>query len=236
MFTRKSDTMKFSFIIPSKNEEKYIENCIRSIKKQTKKNYEIIVVDSGSDNTKKIANKLGVVVLTEKRKGPGAARNTGASKAKGDILIFMDADVRIEKDFIEKVEPHFSKNISGGVCKLSVYDSTTPMNRFFYKRMVNHIAFLMIKLGMIMTTGSLFIYSKKAFERAGGFNINFMTNEDHELARRASKFGRFVFFNDVHVTTSARRVNRMGLGSAIKMYIKSTLFLYKGKYLQDYWD
>src|SRR3989344_6976071 len=97
--------MKFSFIIPTLNEGEYLEECLKSIKSQNFNDYEIIIVDSYSkDNTVKIAKKYGAKVLYESKKGPAVARNTGAKKAKGEILIFPDADVRFEKDFLEILE------------------------------------------------------------------------------------------------------------------------------------
>lgn len=226
--------MKFSFIIPAKNEEEYIEDCIKSVKNQ-KGNYEIIVVDSGSDRTGQIARKMGAKVLREERKGPGIARNTGAKKAKGDVFVFMDADVRIGKDFLGKIEKHFARSIAGGICHMSAYDPKGGMEKIAY-RIPNLIARLLLGMGFSITHGSLFVYKRDIFEKAGMFNPEMMTNEDHDMAKRASRFGRFVFFGDVRIQTSARRVNRMGAIGAIKTYMKSTVFFLKGKYLHDYWD
>ena len=101
--------MKISVIIPVYNEEKVIGSCLESLAKQTYKDLEIIVIDDGStdksvaiiENSKlKIANLL---LLKQKHVGPGAARNLGASKAKGDILVFVDADMEFEPDFVGKL-------------------------------------------------------------------------------------------------------------------------------------
>src|SRR3989344_830900 len=106
--------MKFSFIIPTRNEGDYLEGCLKSIKKQTIKDYEIIIVDSYSkDNTVATARKYGAKVLFEKRRGPAVARNTGAKKTKGEILIFPDADVRFEKNFLEILEKKMNTVIAG---------------------------------------------------------------------------------------------------------------------------
>ena len=84
-----------SIIIPTKNEEKYLPNLLRSIKKQTFKDYEIIVADNNSkDKTKKIAKRYGCKIV----KGglPGKARNQGAKFAEGDILLFLDSDPELK--------------------------------------------------------------------------------------------------------------------------------------------
>lgn len=97
--------MKVSVIIPTYNEEKVIEDCLDSLKVQSFKDLEIIIADDGStDKTKELVE--GANLLTQNHKGPGEARNLGANKAKGEILVFVDADMIFDKDFIKDlVEP-----------------------------------------------------------------------------------------------------------------------------------
>lgn len=104
--------MKVSVIIPTYNEEDEILDCIESLGEQSYSDFEIIVVDDGStDRTVKRLKNLqkeieGLRLLEQKHKGPGAARNKGAKKAKGKILVFVDADMTFDEDFLEKlVEP-----------------------------------------------------------------------------------------------------------------------------------
>lgn len=100
---------KISVIVPVYNEEKYIEKCIRSLFVQTVKPLEIIVVDDGStDNSRskildlryKIKN---LVLLKQKHQGPAIARNLGANHAKGDILVFVDADMYFDKNYLRNL-------------------------------------------------------------------------------------------------------------------------------------
>ena len=94
-----------SVIIPTFNEEKDIPFCIDSLKKQTFKNLEIIVVDDGSrDSTVKIVKSMKKVkLLIQSHLGPGSARNLGAHNAKGKILVFVDADMTFDKEYIENL-------------------------------------------------------------------------------------------------------------------------------------
>lgn len=96
--------MKVSAIIPAFNEEKEISDCLQSLKEQTWKDLEIIVVDDGStDKTREIVQQFPVKLLQQSHFGPGKARNLGAKEAKGEILIFVDADMTFDKKFVEKL-------------------------------------------------------------------------------------------------------------------------------------
>ena len=101
--------MKVSVIIPMYNEEKVIENCLVSLSEQTYKDMEVIIVDDESlDNSKFKVEKLRLKIqnlklLQQKHKGPGEARNSGAKNATGEILVFVDADMTFEKDFIKEL-------------------------------------------------------------------------------------------------------------------------------------
>lgn len=101
--------MKISVIIPTYNEEKVIFDCLSSLDSQTIGDFEVIVVDDGSsDKTlgvlKKIRSKnYKLKILKQDHKGPGAARNLGAKSAKGEIIVFVDADMTFDKDFLRKL-------------------------------------------------------------------------------------------------------------------------------------
>ncbi len=102
-----------SVIIPTKNSEEFLEDCLESIKNQTYKNLEIIVVDNNStDKTKKIALKYTELVFN---KGPerSAQRNFGASKSKGDYFLFIDSDMELSKKVVEECVNRIQK--SGGI-------------------------------------------------------------------------------------------------------------------------
>lgn len=96
---------KISVIIPVFNEQEVIDDCLKSLMDQSWKNLEIIVVDDGSsDQSIEILKSfLQVKLFKQSHKGAGAARNLGVSKATGEILVFVDADMTFDKKFIEKL-------------------------------------------------------------------------------------------------------------------------------------
>lgn len=93
-----------SIIIPAYNEERVIEGCFKTLSQQSYPNCEIILVDDGSvDGTVNIAGSFGVKVISQDHKGPGVARNLGVSKSKGEIVVFVDADMEFDKNFIKNL-------------------------------------------------------------------------------------------------------------------------------------
>jgi len=98
--------MRVSVVIPVYNEADVIAECLKSLSEQRYGDFEIILVDDGStDNTLSECQMSNVKcqIFKQKHKGAGAARNFGARHAKGEILVFVDADMTFEPDFIEKL-------------------------------------------------------------------------------------------------------------------------------------
>lgn len=100
---------KLSVVIPTYNEESDIRDCIDSLLNQSYKNFEVIIVDDGSkDGTKKIVRNLmeksdKIKLIEGEHKGPGFSRNLGAEKSKGEILVFVDADMVFDKDYLREL-------------------------------------------------------------------------------------------------------------------------------------
>lgn len=113
--------MKVSVIISVYNEENTIGKCIATLAKQTKK-HELIIVDDGSiDRTSGILNGIKqsfeaghISIYREKHQGPGAARNFGATKATGDIFVFVDADMTFDPEFLKNLVNPIEQNLSRG--------------------------------------------------------------------------------------------------------------------------
>ena len=99
----------FSIIIPLYNKERYVENAIKSILKQTITDYEIIIVNDGStDSSKEIISKYVSdkirIIDHQKNKGLSAARNTGIKNATSDYVTFLDADDLWKPNFLQTIK------------------------------------------------------------------------------------------------------------------------------------
>ncbi|UNY48796.1 glycosyltransferase [Bacillus phage FADO] len=93
-----------SVVIPVYNAEKYLSTCIESVLNQTLRELEVIIVDDGSkDSSKKIIQKYAskdnrIVPIFQENQGVSIARNNALDKAKGDFIVFVDADDRVHED------------------------------------------------------------------------------------------------------------------------------------------
>jgi glycosyltransferase involved in cell wall biosynthesis len=98
-----------SVIIPTKNEEQVIHECLSSVFNQPLKPLEVIIVDGRStDNTLKETRQFPVKVITETE--PTSlpnARNLGTKNAKGDVIFIMDADVILDKNCIKNAIKYY---------------------------------------------------------------------------------------------------------------------------------
>ena len=101
-----------SVIVPVYNGGEYLSRCLDALLASSYQSFEIIVVDDAStDDSTGICREKGVVAFTLlKQTGPAAARNFGAEKATGDVLLFIDSDVVVQRDTIARVASDFMNN------------------------------------------------------------------------------------------------------------------------------
>ena len=176
---------KISIIISTKNEEKNIENCLRSIKLQTISPIEIIVVDNYSeDKTLNIAKKFTSKVY---RKGPerSSQRNFGAVKATGDYVLFVDADMVLTPNVVMDC----IKKISNSRLKCIVIPEKSFGKSFWAKCKALERSYY---VGVDWIEGARF-FDRKKFLELGGYNRLLVSGEDWDLHSRFtqnSKCGR----------------------------------------------
>lgn len=118
--------VKISVIIPIYNAQSYLPECLKSLSKQTFRDFETILVDDGSeDDSFKICmdfknNMSNLEVLHIENSGVSIARNIGLNHATGDLIVFIDADDVLERDFLEKISyPMLEKSIDLVCCRYS---------------------------------------------------------------------------------------------------------------------
>jgi glycosyltransferase involved in cell wall biosynthesis len=189
-----------SIVIPVYNVEKTIGECLSSLIDQTRKPDEIIVVDDGSkDLTKEIASKFKNVIFLEKEhKGPASARNFGAKKAKGEILLFTDSDCTLDKNWVSEMVKPFEDKETVGVQGRYETKQKGMIARFVQLEIEDRYE-RMKKFGNIDFIGSYSAgYRKRTFLESGGFDESFpiASGEDPELSFKLAKSGNKMVFNE----------------------------------------
>jgi GT2 family glycosyltransferase len=102
-----------SIVIPVYNGAGYLRSCLEHLRSSLVTPLECIVVDDGStDGSAAVAREFGAQVVSSSHGGPATARNLGAAEAKGDILLFLDADVCVQQDTISRVLWNFEADPS----------------------------------------------------------------------------------------------------------------------------
>ncbi len=106
---------RISLIIPVYNRPEEVEELLATLAAQTSHGFEVVIVEDGSSITSREAverysGRLDISYLYQENGGPASARNTGAAKAKGDFLVFMDSDCLVPPDYFAAVQRH----IDGG--------------------------------------------------------------------------------------------------------------------------
>src|SRR3989344_1131844 len=190
--------MKISVIIPTLNEEKHIGKLLDSVNTARYAKKEIIIVDGGStDRTVEIAKskRVRVVKETGKVRCPANAKNIGAKVAKGEVLLYLDADTHsISNNFIEDAMKEFRKKDVIGV----VPDNRRHLKTFWHKALF-HSRTLVVwsrnlivrrKIGLKLNEISWFpnFVRKRVFWEMVGYNLDGV--EDQGFLRRYKEYDK----------------------------------------------
>ena len=214
-----------SVVIPAFNEEKYLPRLLSSLKKQTLewgRDFEVIVVDARSlDRTREVAKSFGCRVIVEKkRKGPGQARNLGAKKAKGDIIVFLDADAIAFPSLLERLE----KRIRAGAGLATSY--ILPDGPYSWAAPFVNIPFHVLTLmGFPHVGGYCIAVKKDLFMEAGMFRTDVKLAEDHLLAMEIKKYAPVSYVTETLLVVSSRRARKSGLFFPIWQFVYTLIHL-----------
>ncbi len=219
--------MKLSIIIPTYNEEEYLQKLLESIKIQSFTDYEIIVADAKStDNTRKIAASYGCKIVDGGL--PGTGRNNGVKIANGEYLLFLDADVVLTEGYLQSAMAEFiDKDLDIAITQIE------PLSDSKTDKILHDLAnFFMKSVESVRPHGAgcYGILTKKLMhESAGGFDESFDFGEDSNYIHRIGKMGNFKVLRNPKLLISTRRLQKEGIKDLGLKYTKSTLYEFLGK-------
>ena len=205
--------MKFSVIVPARNEEKYIGACLEAVKAAGADQHHdvqiIVVLNRCTDRTEEIAKSFGAHIVIEDAKNLSQIRNAGAKAAQGEIIVTVDADSRMSKNTFTEIKRHLAsgKFIGGGTrikidrISLGIIFSTFIIAAYAVRRKI--------------PSAGLFWCYKKDFDAIGGFDENVYTVEDLDFAQRLKAHGqrknlKFGTLWKSDIRTSARKFDKLG--------------------------
>ncbi len=173
-----------SVIIPGKNEGKGIRKCVLSLREQTYKNLEIIVIDDGSDdNMRDQCNRLlreGLIdryLRNEERGGKASAANFGFRMSHGKYIVHMDADSSLDRDAIFNILTYFYDPkvgaVSGNVKVRNMYDNwITACQAIEYMKTISMSRWEKAYLRILrIVSGAFGAFKRELVEQIGGWDI-----------------------------------------------------------------
>jgi len=202
-----------SIVIPALNEEKYLPDCLKSLRNQDYKGeYEIIVVDNGStDDTASIAHKFGAQVIPCLRnQSVFYARQVGADAASGDIIAQADADTIYPGDWLIKIAHHFASHPEAvAIAGRFIYREPTPLAKteYFLRHTINRATAVLFGRPLLVS-GATFAFRRRAFLAINGYRGISYSPDQYGISGRLSKLGKVSYNSDLCVLTSSRSVQK----------------------------
>ena len=210
-----------SVVIPAYNEATYIDRLLEALNKQLFKDFEIIVSDAqskdGTDNVvKSFQGVMDIKFIEAPPKGPAFGRNQGAKHARGEWLLFLDADDDVD-------DPEFIKILLDETKKHGWYTSSAKIKvkegAFFNRFGMAYVNYNYLKLlshtKHPVAPGYCILTKRELFESLSGFNEKIRFGEDYDYVSRASKRG-FGFVEETYFYVDLRRTETDGFKLTLK--------------------
>ena len=206
-----------SVVIPAHNEEKYIRQTLHSLQLQTYQNYEVVVVANGcTDKTEQVVQKKTndkLRLLSLPKANVCVARNAGALHARGQLLVFLDADTTLDPDGLQRIKDTFTVDYAVGTTKAK---ADSP--RFQYKFPIWFKNFYQRTKLYKGCSGAL-ICRKDDFHAVGGYNPEIIIREHRHLIQKLEEKGHYCCVN-TNATTSMRRYQQWGVLPVASFWVR----------------
>lgn len=191
--------MALSVIVPAYEAAADLPACLAALDRSTHRPHEILVVDDGSrDGTGRIASRAGATVLVVPGgpRGPAAARNIGARAASGDVLVFLDADVAVHADALDRLVRYFARE-PGVAAIFGSYDDrpARPGIVSRYRNLLHHFVHQHGRREATTFWAGCGAMRRDVFFAAGGFDERYRqpSIEDIELGDRLHRLGHRIW-------------------------------------------
>lgn len=204
-----------SFVVPAYNEEALIGRTLDALNR-TGQNlcepYEIVVVDDAStDRTAMVAEQYGARTVYVNLRQIAATRNAGAREARGDKLIFVDADTVVTNEVVSAAVDAMTRGAVGGGCAVA-FDGRVPR----YAQIIH--PFLIIAFRVAGLACGCFLFCRRqAFEAVDGFDETLFASEEIAMSRALKREGRFVVLRE-SVISSGRKLRMYSGREVLRLF------------------
>lgn len=225
---------KLSIIVPTKNEAESLPLLLAALREQTFQDFEIIVADAQSDDKTRAIAKLAHARVVEGGL-PGFGRNAGAKQARGEMVLFLDADVQFDTSFLKTaIEEFEERRLAAATCRAYAI-STNPIDHILHKFVEWYIRTVQY---VDPHAGGFCIFVRRDIHEAvGGFNTKLLIAEDHDYVRRVKKHGKFRVLRRPRIGVSVRRLESEGrLGLAVKYAYYEIIQKLPERWQKDPWN
>jgi glycosyltransferase involved in cell wall biosynthesis len=180
-----------SVVIPVHDGRAFIGQCLAKVFRSSLRDFEVIVVDDHStDGTAEIVRSFPCRLLTSATRGVGAARNLGVAHAAGPLIYFLDADILIEPDNLERIVDAFDRHPEVSAIFGSFGKDTVPQNfASVYKNLLHHYTHQNANREAATFCGGFSGIRREVFREVGGFDPAYDFMEDVELGCRLYRRG-----------------------------------------------
>lgn len=192
-----------SIIVPAYNEEALLGRTLSALQQagaELNESFEIVVADDGStDGTADIARAHGATIISVTHRQIAATRNSGARTARGETLLFVDADTQVTGTAVKAAVEAMRQGAVGGGCAFR-FDGRVPL----FGRLLQFLA-LPIYRCLGLASGCFVFARREAFEKVGGFDETLFAGEEAAFSRAMQRQGKFVILRE-YVVTSGRKL------------------------------
>lgn len=216
-----------SVVIPALNEERLLGGLLSDLAAQSRPPDEVLVVDAGSeDDTVTLAEGFPFVEVLHSTPPVAVGRNAGGRRAVGDVIVFLDADARLPRDFLERFVGEFRRRGYDLACPLYYpHDSTRAVELFHDLFNLTTRTFQNL---LPSGAGTCIAVRGALFRGSTGFDPAFKF-DDIELVRRLAKGRRFGIIEE-RVLVSDRRYREQGFVRTVAQYSFMALVFTLGRF------
>jgi len=218
-----------SIVIPTLNEEKYLPKILSDLRRQKEKDFEVIIIDGKSkDRTKEVARRyadLPLKYFVSKKSQVSHQRNFGAGKAKGQYIVFIDADSGVSPAFIRQLKKYIKKHRSLIYIPSIVPENGNDQLKPLFK-VINFLVEFSQNLSKPLSSGGSMIWERNFFHLVGGFDESLFISEDHRIIQKAYEWGiRARFLRHIYCRFCLRRMKKEGQLRVFYKYLLTTAYL-----------